>query len=83
MSFIFRYDLVLVVIVKAFFVLVQLFLRVTSCVRPTIEHVQGFLSGGLGQEWSMILSSIFYRVFFVFNLLCLFYYWFFPFLFWL
>ena len=40
-------------------------------------------SGGLGLKWGIISCSLFCRVHFMFNLLCLFFYWFFPFLVWL
>ena len=39
--------------------------------------------GGLGQNLFIISCSLFCRALFVFNLLCLFYNWFFSFLFWL
>ena len=38
-------------------------------------------SGGLGLKWGIISCSLFCRVLFMLNLLCLFYYWFFPFFF--
>ena len=53
-------------------------------VRPAIEHARDVLSGGLGQEWSINSCSLFFwRLLFVFNLSCLFYYWFLSFLSWL